>query len=297
MVTRARLAAVGNFDGVHLGHRYLLAKTVARASDLNAAPAVLVFEPHPRRYFAPDAPPFRLTSNAQRDALLRAGGIEDIIALEFDRALASLTPEAFVRDILVERLSLAGVVVGADFQFGAKRAGNADSLKRLGAAAGLDVTVVDILADNGAEEKFGSSAVRAAIEAGDMRSAAGMLGREWSVAGVVETGQKRGRTIGFPTANFTLGDIIEPLYGVYATRTRVGATVYASVSNFGRRPTVGAPAPLLETHLFDFDGDLYGAEIEVNFIEFLRPEQKFESFEALKTQIASDCEKARALLA
>lgn len=297
MVTRARLAAIGNFDGVHLGHQFLLEKTIARAGELGAAPAALLFEPHPRRYFAPDAPPFLITASAQRDALLRGYGAEDVIALTFNKALASLTPEAFVNEILVTQLQLRGVVVGADFHFGARRAGNAAILKALGAGAGLDVTVIEILADEGEAEKFGSSAVRAAIAAGEPARAAAMLGRDWSVIGVVEEGQKRGRTIGFPTANFTLGEIIEPRYGVYATRTRIGGETFASVSNFGRRPTVGAPAPLLETHIFDFDREIYGVEIEVNFIEFLRPERKFESFDALKAQIARDCEKARAILA
>ncbi|MAW81736.1 MAG: bifunctional riboflavin kinase/FMN adenylyltransferase [Parvularcula sp.] len=296
MVKRNIMAALGNFDGVHRGHQYLLQKTADFARDHNAAPGVVLFEPHPRRYFRPGDPPFLLTLPAKRDELLREAGAEEIFTLVFDKALAAMTPEDFVNGVLNEKLGLAGVVTGADFRFGQGRAGDGDALKTLGEAAGLKVRLVDTLAENPDTEKYGSSAVRAALREGEVDKAAEMLGREWSVRGVVAEGRKVGRTIGFPTANLTLGELIEPRKGVYVTRTSVDGETYGSVSNFGRRPTVGDTAPLLETFFFDFDGDLYGREIEVAFVEFLRDEQKFDGLEALKAQIAEDCLRARARL-
>jgi len=198
---------------------------------------------------------------------------------------------------LKNRLALAGVAAGADFRFGKGRAGGGEMLRALGAAVGLDVKLVEVLAENTQGEKFGSSAVRDALRAGEVRRAADMLGRTWSIGGRVVEGQKLGRTLGFPTANMTLGDLVEPRNGVYATRVNIDGAEYGAVSNFGRRPTVGADAPLLETHLFDFTGDLYGQEIEVAFVDFIRDEQKFDGLEALQAQIAADCEKARDLLA
>lgn len=296
MVKRNIMAALGNFDGVHRGHQYLLQKTAGFAREHNAAPGVVLFEPHPRRYFRPGDPPFLLTLPAKRDELLREAGAEGIFTLAFDKALAAMTPEDFVNGVLKEKLGLAGVVTGADFRFGQGRAGDGDALKTLGEAAGLKVRLVDTLAENPDTEKYGSSAVRAALREGEVDKAAEMLGREWSVRGVVAEGRKVGRTIGFPTANLTLGELIEPRKGVYVTRTSVDGETYGSVSNFGRRPTVGDTAPLLETFLFDFEGDLYGREIEVAFVEFLRDEQKFDGLEALKAQIAEDCLRARARL-
>jgi riboflavin kinase/FMN adenylyltransferase len=297
---RKIIAAVGNFDGVHLGHQHLLHETASFARAHGAASGVVLFEPHPRRYFRPDDPPFLITAPAQRDALLRAAGVEEIFTLTFDKMLASSTPEEFVDGVLKGKLGLAGVVTGADFRFGKGRAGDGAALKSLGEKAGLNVRLVDVIADNPQGEKFGSSAVRAALQAGDVKRAAAMLGRPWSVAGKVAEGRKVGRTIGFPTANMTLGDIVEPRKGVYATRTRAGGRTFGSVSNFGRRPTVeagtsGGP-PLLETYLFDFDGDLYGKDIEIFFIDFLRDEKKFDGLDALKAQIAEDSVRARAIL-
>ena len=290
------IAALGNFDGVHLGHQYLLKQTAEFAQAHGAAAGAVLFEPHPRRYFRPDDPPFLLTLPAKRDALLRAAGAEEIFALTFDKALASMSPEEFVNGVLKEKLGLAGVVTGADFRFGKGRAGDGDALKALGEAAGLKVKLAGVLSETPDTEKFGSSAVRAALQDGAVEKAASMLGRDWSVTGVVAEGRKVGRTIGFPTANLTVGELIEPRKGVYVTRTLVDGKTYGSVSNFGRRPTVGSDAPLLETYLFDFDGDLYGREIEVAFVAFLREEQKFDGLDALKAQIANDCVNARAIL-
>ena len=294
--TNGVVAAVGNFDGVHLGHQHLLARTAAFAQSLGARTGAVVFEPHPRRYFRPDDPPFLLTTPAKRDALLAAHGVETVIALPFDKTLAALSPEEFVRDVLKAKLGLGGVVTGADFRFGKGRAGDGAALRVLGEAAGIAVDLVDVLAENPQAEKFGSSAVRAAVRAGEPDRAAAMLGRRWSVSGVVEEGQRLGRGLGFPTANMTLGEVIEPRKGVYATLATVGGKVYPAVSNFGRRPTVGGGGPLLETHIFDFDSDLYGAEIEVSFVAFLRDERKFDGLDALKAQIAADSAEARRIL-
>lgn len=290
------VAAVGNFDGVHLGHQHLLSRTAAFADSLGARMGAVVFDPHPRRYFRPDDPPFLLTTPEKRNALLAAHGVKTVIALPFDKTLAALSPEAFVHDVLKARLGLCGVVTGADFRFGKGRAGDGAALRVLGEATGLAVDLVDVLAENLQAEKFGSSAVRAALRAGEPDRAAAMLGRRWSVCGMVEEGQRLGRGLGFPTANMTLGEVIEPRKGVYATWATVGDKVYPAVSNFGRRPTVGGAGPLLETHIFDFDGDLYGAEIEVSFVAFLRDERKFDGLDALKAQIAADSAEARRIL-
>lgn len=298
MVTAKKnaIAAIGNFDGVHRGHQALLAATKEFAAAYDARPGVVLFEPHPRRYFRPDDPPFLLTSSAQRDELLRAHGAEEIFAVTFDASLAAQTPEEFVHGVLKKELDLAGVVAGVDFHFGAMRAGDSAALRSLGAAAGMNIKIVDLLAKPDTE-KFGSSATRNALRAGNVRAAADILGRPWSARGKVLEGQKLGRTLGFPTANMTLGDLIEPRKGVYATYAHIDGRSLPAISNFGRRPTVGDSPPLLETHVFDFDGDLYGKEIGVAFIDFLRDERKFDGLDALKAQIDKDCARARRLLA
>ena len=299
MVSGKFIAAIGNFDGVHLGHQHLLRQTAAFAERHGADTAVVVFDPHPRRYFRPDDPPFLLSTSGQRDALLKSYGAKKIFALPFNKELSSLAPEAFVSDILKDQLSLAGVVTGVDFHFGAKRAGDGAALKEFGHAHGLAVELVDVLSESPDAEKFGSSAVRQALVDGAVDVAATMLGRPWSVKGVVSEGQKLGRTLGFPTANLTLGDLIEPRKGVYAVTVAVDddPKIYGGVANFGRRPTVGETAPLLEVHLFGFSGDLYGRAIEASFVGFIRDEKKFDGLDALKSQIGADCETARQILA
>ncbi len=291
------IAAIGNFDGVHRGHQHLLAETIAFADSHGARPAALTFDPHPRRFFRPEDPPFLLTGAAMREDLLRRYGAEEVFVLTFDAALAAHSPEAFMVDVLRDRLGLAGVVAGADFRFGKGRAGGIEALQTIGEAAGLRIRIAEVVAEDASTEKFSSSAVRAAVTGGKMDTAARSLGRPWAVRGVIEEGQKLGRTLGFPTANMTLGDLLEPRKGVYATRIEVDGEVYGGVANFGRRPTVGADAPLLEIHLFDFEGDLYGREIDVAFVSFLRDEQKFDGLDALKAQISKDCEQARDILA
>jgi len=298
MVSRDNIiAAIGNFDGVHRGHQHLLAETIAFAKTHGARPAALTFDPHPRRFFQPDAPPFLLTGREMKVDLLRCYGAEDIFVLNFDAALSSQSPEQFMGGTLKKSLGLAGVVAGADFRFGKGRSGGIEALQTIGEAAGLLVRIVEVVADAPGTEKYSSSAARDAITGGDMNAAAAILGRPWAARGRVAEGQKLGRTIGFPTANFTLGAVLPPRCGVYATRAIIAGKAHDAVSNYGRRPTVGETDPLLETHLLDFEGDLYGAEIDVEFIAFLRAEQKFDGLDALKAAISSDCERARAILA
>ncbi len=297
MVTGMRtISAIGNFDGVHVGHQQLLARVgdFARAHD--ARPGAVVFDPHPRRYFRPDDPPFLITTAEDRNVLLKAAGAAVVASLTFDAALASLTPQAFVDDVLKGALGLAGVAVGSEFRFGAGRAGDAQTLKALCAANAMETLIIEPERTPGPERKIGSSAIREAIAAGEMTRAAAMLGRRWSVAGVVGEGARLGRTIGFATANLSLGEVIEPRRGVYAVRVEVDGATHAGVANFGRKPTVGSDAALLEAHLFDFDGDLYGRPIRVEFIDFIRDEKKFDGLDALKTQIGRDSETARSII-
>ncbi|MFN3959809.1 MAG: bifunctional riboflavin kinase/FAD synthetase [Parvularculaceae bacterium] len=288
-MTKSCAAAIGNFDGVHRGHRFLLERTIAFADALGADPAAVVFDPHPRRYFRPDDPPFLITTSRTRDRLLKKSGAGRVFSLTFDKALASLSPEAFVRDILKTRLGLAGVATGKDFRFGAGRAGDVASLAVLCEKHGLRALIVDPLSDQQHSQKIGSTAIREAILSGAVDRAAAMLGRPWRVDGVVERGRQIGRSLGFPTANLTLGDLIEPRRAVYAVRAIVDNRRHDGVANFGHKPTVGDVAPLLEVHLFDFSGDLYGKTIGVEFVAFLRDERKFDSLDALKAQIATDC--------
>lgn len=297
MVTVGAVGAIGNFDGVHRGHLHLLEEASALATALKAPIGVVLFEPHPRRFFQPDSDPFLITTPKKRDALLRAAGVDEIFSLTFDSVMTARTPENFVAEVLLEQLGLKGIVVGEDFRFGKDRAGDARQLKSLAEENHMECAIAGLLARDRRAEKFGSTAVRQAIVAGQMKEAATMLGRNWSVAGTIVKGEQRGRTIGFPTANMTLGEIIEPRFGVYATKVHFGNEVFAAVSNYGRRPTVGAPRPLLETHLFDFTGDLYGTVVEVEFVDFLRDERKFAGLDELKAQIAHDSEAARNIFA
>lgn len=291
------IAAIGNFDGVHRGHLALMGRTVEIAQGAAARAGAVVFDPHPRRYFRPADPSFLITTACVRNQLLIDAGADEVVSLTFDAKFASLTPEAFVCDVLKGRLELAGVVVGGDFRFGAGRAGDAAGMARLCADNGLSAAIIDPLAEKGHSDKIGSTAIREAILSGAVDRAADMLGRHWRVDGVVEPGNRVGRTLGFPTANLTLGDLIEPRRGVYAVCAAIDGETVKGVANFGRRPTVGAPSPLLEIHLFDFARDIYGRRIGVDFIHFIRDEMKFSGLDALKAQISLDCAAARLVLA
>lgn len=290
---RGASIALGNFDGVHLGHQAVIAAAARGANGRRIAAAV--FEPHPRRVLRPDSPPFRLQSSAQRARALGACGADTLIEIPFDAALSQMSDEAFARDVLAGRLGAARVAVGSDFRFGHDRIGDTDALQRYGARFGFAVEIVDAVDDGHHPDKVSSSTIRAALQSGEMVEAARLLSRPWAIEGVVIAGQQRARAINFATANVALGDYLHPMYGVYATETDVGDGMWrAGVSNCGVKPTVGGVAePLLETHLFDFNADLYGRTIETRLIGFIRAERKFESFEALTKQIAEDARAAR----
>jgi riboflavin kinase / FMN adenylyltransferase len=276
--------ALGNFDGVHKGHQAVIgvAAKIARASEKPLA--VLTFDPHPARLFRPDLPPFALTLPSQKRRLLEAFGVHGVLQLPFDRQLASLSPQDFVQNILRGAVGASHVVCGYDFTFGKDRAGKAEDLPGLGMAA----TIVRPVMARGQSLPYSSTAVRQHLAAAAPELAAELMGRWWQIEGVVEAGDQRGRTIGFPTANLSLGDYQRPAFGVYAVRVHVAGTVYDGVANIGLRPTFTPPRELLEVHLFDFAGDLYGKTVFVDIVAFIRSERTFAGLEALKSQIAVD---------
>ncbi len=289
---RGATVAIGNFDGVHVGHQALLARAKAMGGRLG----VLVFEPHPQEFFRPDAPRFRLTPFRAKARLLERYGVELLFALHFDAAFAALTADEFIERVLVKGLGVRHVIVGEDFCFGKGRQGNLALLRKRGAELGFDVTTFGLVGE-GEASKISSTSIREALRDGKPDIAARLLGHPWTVEGRVEGGDRRGRTIGFPTANVSLEGYLEPALGVYAVRVEVGGRKYGGVANFGRRPTFDKKDVLLEVHIFDFEGDIYGQPIVVSFISFLRPEMKFPGLDALKAQIARDSDAARRILA
>jgi riboflavin kinase/FMN adenylyltransferase len=296
---RGAAVAIGNFDGVHRGHLSVLALARAEAAAVGAPLGVVTFEPHPRAFFHPDGPPFRLTTSRTRADLLAAAGVDRLYELSFDAALAALPAEDFARRVLAEGLGVRRLVAGADFRFGRGRAGDVGLLARLGPELGFEVCAAPLLADPDGE--VSSSAIRAALEAGRPEEAARMLGRRHRIEGRVERGDRRGRTLGFPTANVGLGDLHRPRYGVYAVLVDVRDGPHRGrwpgAASLGERPTFGAREANLEVHLLDFDGDLYGAELSVALVAFQRPEVAFEGAPALVTQMARDVAETRARLA
>ena len=296
---RGAVAVVGNLDGVHRGHRVLV-EAAARLAETEGAPlAAVTFEPHPRRAFDPDTPPFLLTTLDQKADLLEALGCAFVFALPFGPELAGQPPDAFVRDVLAGTLGLRGVVVGEDFRFGAKRAGDAAGLAALAGEAGL---LAEAVAVAGGARKWSSTTARQALRDGDPAGAEAVLGRPFAVRGTVLEGRRLARTMDFPTANLELGPYVRPAYGVYAVTARLpgaaggSGTEVGGVANIGVRPTVDGQTERLEAHLFDWSGDLYGQEIEVALRAFLRPERPFGGIDALRAQIARDAEAARAAL-
>ena len=288
--------ALGNFDGVHAGHRAVLESARTAASTLSVPLGAAVFEPPPRRYFQPDAEPFRVMRPKARSEALAALGVDLVYELPFDTDMAEMSADGFIKTVLVDGLGIAHVSVGFDFHFGKGRAGNADTLRAAGQQYGFGVSVVGEVEDEG--EKVSSTAIRHALTSGNPQKAKELLGGYWRVDGVVQPGEKRGRPVGFPTANLYLGDLIHPRHGVYTVWARIEGETgwYGGVANFGRTPTTGLRDPLLEVNLFDFDGDLYNRALDVAFVDFIRPEMKFDSFDALVAQIAADAETARGAL-
>ncbi len=289
------VVAIGNFDGVHRGHRAVIGRARDLARKMNRPCAVLTFEPHPADFFRPDKKVFRLSSRDAKAHRLRELGLDGMIVLGFDAALAGLDAEAFIHKILVERLGVGAVVVGYDFHFGARRGGTPDFLREEGPRAGLVVEIVDkVTADEeGSLEAVSSTAMRQALERGDVAGAALLLGHPWSVTGPVIHGAKLGRQLGFPTANLAVDPACQLKHAIYAVEIALDDLKLKGVASFGRRPTVDNGPPLLEVYIFDFSDDIYGKEIEVFFIDYLRPEQKFNSLDALVAQIRRDESAAR----
>lgn len=291
---RGAVLALGNFDGFHLGHQAVVGRAVARGAHERRPVIVATFDPHPVRHFRPDTPPFRLTSLDQRQRMFAAAGADAMLVFAFDAALAATTAEDFVAKLLATRIGASAVVTGEDFTFGQGRGGNAAVLRELGAAHSIAAeTVAAVLLDG---EPVSSSRIRDALRAGDPGTATHLLTRPFAIEGVVEHGDKRGRTLGWPTANVALGPYQRPAYGVYAVRVRTDdGNEHDGVANVGVRPMFDPPKELLEAVLFDFDGDLYGRTIEVALHHYLRPEATFDGIEALKAQMARDAAEARSL--
>jgi riboflavin kinase / FMN adenylyltransferase len=289
------VVAIGNFEGVHRGHRAVIDTAIRRATALGAPVAVLTFEPHPRAFFRPDEPVFRLGDEANKLRLLATTGIDGAIVLTFNAALAGLDAADFVRDILVGRFKVAGVVVGFDFHFGKDRTGSPEFLVAQGHLYGFPVDIVPAYADGG--RRISSGAIRAALAAGHVEEATELLGHPWLVTGQVQHGEKRGRELGYPTANLRLDAACGLRHGIYAVRVGLDGRRIDGVASFGRRPTFDNGAVLLETYLFDFSGDLYGRDIDVAFLHWIRPELKFETVEDLVRRMDEDCGMARAALA
>ena len=292
---RGAILALGNFDGFHLGHQAVVGRAVQRGAHERRPVIVATFDPHPVRYFKPDIPPFRLTSLDQRERLFATAGADAMLVFGFDGKLAATGAEEFVSGLLAERIGAAGVVTGEDFTFGAKRSGNATVLAELGARVGIAAETVAPVFLHG--EPVSSSRIRDALVAGDPGSATRLLTRPFAIEGVVGHGDKRGRTLGYPTANLKLGTYLRPRYGIYAVRVRLDdGSEHDGVASLGIRPSFDPPVELLETMIFDWSGDLYDRTIEVALVGFIRPEAKFDDLDALVKQMDADSAAARALL-
>ncbi len=292
---RGASVAIGNFDGVHIGHQTV----IDLARQAGGPLGIMTFEPHPREYFAPDAPPFRLMSREARANRLEKLGVERLYELNFNAALAGLTPDEFARNVISEGLGLTHVVVGADFCFGKGRTGNASDLERFGAEMGFGVTIAALLeGDNG---QVSSTAIRTALTEGRPRDAAAMLGHWHRIDGPVVGGEQRGRKLGYPTANMSIEGLHPPKFGVYAVLVDVldgpHKGHYQGAASLGVRPMFNGDVPNIETYIFDFSGDLYGAELSVALVDYLRPEETFDGLDAFIAQMDSDCAQAHKVLA
>ena len=293
---RGAIMALGNFDGFHLGHQRVAAEAVEWARAEGRPAIVATFDPHPVRHFAPHVPPFRLTTLDQREELFAAAGAEAMLVFDFDDALAATTAEDFVGALLARHLGVAGVVTGEDFTFGKDRGGNVRVLVEQGARHGIAARAVGPVEEG--RLPVSSSRIRDALKAGDCETATRLMTRPFAIRGTVQHGDKRGRAIGYPTANVDMGPYLRPRYGIYAVtgRVRGSGAVLKGAASLGIRPMFDPPQELLEPYFFDFAGDLYGREIEVALHHFLRPEAKFDSVDALTAQMAQDCQRARELL-
>lgn len=293
---RGGYVALGNFDGFHLGHQAVVGRAIERARAAGRPAIVATFDPHPMRYFRPDSPWFRLTSMDQRARLFEAAGVDAMYVFDFDAALAGLSAEDFVGERLVRDLGVAGVSTGEDFTFGKARSGDIPLMRALGERHGFTVDTVAPVQLDGVT--VSSTRIREALRAGDPRAAARLLTRPYTIDGVVQHGDKVGRTLGFPTANIDMANYLRPKFGIYAVRGRLpDGRVVDGAANLGVRPSFDPPKELLEPYFFDFSGDLYGQRIEVELIDFIRPEGKFDDMDALMAQMAEDVATAKRLLA
>lgn len=291
---RGSVMALGNFDGFHLGHQAVAGEAIRQAKAAGRPAIIATFDPHPVRHFAPDTPPFRLTTLDQRQRLFEAAGADAMLVFEFDATLAGTTAQDFVEKILIGHLGVTAVVTGEDFTFGKARGGTVDVLREKGRALGLTCEAVSPVSDG---EVISSSRIRDALKASDCATAARLLTRPFAVEGIVQHGDKNGRKLGFPTANIDMGSTLRPRFGIYAVRARLGdGRVVDGVANIGIRPMFDPPKELLEVFLFDFSEDLYGQRVEVELHAFLRGEAKFATLDALSEQMARDCEAARTFL-
>jgi riboflavin kinase / FMN adenylyltransferase len=294
------VVAIGNFDGVHLGHRAVLAEAKTLGESIGRSCGLLTFEPHPRRVFQPDTPLFRLTYAPEKARLVAQFGFGKTVALDFEPGLSGLSADAFAADVLVRGLQIGGAVVGPDFRFGKGRSGDAALLVTLLAQHQRPAKVIDVTQSDG--QNISSSAIRALLEEGRVAKANAMLGYRWSVHGIVQHGDKRGRLLGFPTANLHLDVGCRLKHGIYAVCVRVPGgsdsadSVQEGVASFGQRPTFDGGAPKLEVFLFDFSGDLYDRDIDVEFVDFIRPELKFSSVDDLILQMKLDTDEAKIML-
>ena len=295
---RGGVLAIGNFDGVHKGHRVVLetALNLAAAQGRQCKAVAMTFEPHPRTVFKPDAPVFRLTPRHEKSRLMAAMGLDGVVITPFNHDFSQMEAEDFVRSLLIEKLAVSHVVVGYDFHFGRARQGSPEFLMEMGKAHGFAVSVVPAQKNNEGALVYSSSATRACLAEGNIELANDILGYHYFVAGEVVHGRKEGRELGYPTANMALEPNNELKHGIYAIQLRVDGKVMDGVASFGRRPMFDNGPPLLETYVFDFDGDLYGKNAEVAFFKFLRGEEAFDSLQGLLDQMAIDCENAREVL-
>lgn len=292
---RGSVAALGNFDGFHLGHQAVAKAAIDKACAEGRPAIIATFDPHPVRHFVPDSPPFRLTTLDQRQRLFETAGADAMLIFDFAAPLARMTAEDFIAHLLIEHLGIAAVVTGEDFTFGAQRRGTVQMLREKGGACGLDsLTVGPVDADG---EVISSSRIRDALKAGDCPAATRLLTRPFAVQAVVQHGDKNGRLLGYPTANIDMGQYLRPRYGIYAVRGRLSdGRILNGAANLGIRPSFDPPKLLLEPHFFDFNEDIYGQTIEVEFHAFIRGEAKFDDMAALTAQMAKDCDVARAIL-
>ena len=286
--------ALGNFDGVHLGHKEIISKAISIGEKNNIPSGVLIFQPHPRKFFRPNDENFIISDIKTRSYLLENCGLDFLGILDFDKKMSNLTPYEFVDNVINNAIDVTHLIVGYNFKFGKDRSGDVQALTDICKKLKIDLSIIDKV--EGDNYIFSSSSVRDCLRKADLKGAKKIIGDYWTVKGEVIKGDQRGRQIGFPTANISMEGWIEPLFGVYAVKVSIDGLLYKGVANLGIRPTFGQSSPLLEVHLFDYSGDLYGNDIVISFIDFIREEKKFDGIEALKKQIEIDSTKAIELI-